>query len=168
MLLANGQRAANGYQAMAQYDSNGDGKLTAADAHFKDIVVWVDANHDGKTEPGELKTLAQLGITSIDLHAVAGTATNNGNLLGLSSTYTTSDGATHAMADVWFAQGASTPTPTAPALSDVLAQPAPDLLASSSGAPTVQVHADLHAHAAMLHGLRSLNEEEAGRAAPLI
>ena len=90
MKLANGQRAANGYQAMAQYDSNGDGVLDARDTHFKDLVVWVDANHDGKTEAGELKTLADLHITSLDLHGLAGTATNNGNLLGLTSSYTTS------------------------------------------------------------------------------
>ena len=45
--LANGQHAGNGYEAMAQYDSNRDGVLDAKDARFKDLVVWVDANHDG-------------------------------------------------------------------------------------------------------------------------
>jgi hypothetical protein len=135
MRLANGTRASNGYQAMAQYDSNGDGFLTAADAHFKDLVVWVDANHDGKSEPGELKSLAELGITSIDLHGVAGTTTDHGNLLGLTSSYTTSDGNTHAMADVWFAKDTPPPATTtagAPALTDLLSAPAADLLASSA------------------------------------
>lgn len=31
--------------------------------------VWVDANHDAKTDTGELKTLAELNITQINLAA---------------------------------------------------------------------------------------------------
>jgi len=153
MLLANGTRASNGYQAMAQYDSNGDGKLTAVDAHFKDLVVWVDANHDGKTEAGELKSLADLGIVSLDLHGLAGTATNNGNLLGLTSSYTTADGATHAMADVWFAKdtsGVTAATPATPSLSDLLSAPSADVLpgASADTGATAARHAP---HAAYEH-----------------
>lgn len=60
--LANGQRAGNGYAALAEMDTNHDGKISAADAGWKDLQVWVDANHDGKVEAGELKTLHQLGI----------------------------------------------------------------------------------------------------------
>nr|WP_261803737.1 S8 family serine peptidase [Variovorax sp. PAMC26660] len=33
--------------------------------------MWVDANHDGKTDAGELKTFADLGITAINLAATA-------------------------------------------------------------------------------------------------
>ncbi len=51
---------------------------------------------------GELKTLASLGIAKINAQATAGAGTDNGNLLGLTSTYETTDGATHAAADVWF------------------------------------------------------------------
>ena len=122
---------------MAQYDSNGDGKLTAADAHWSDLRVWVDANHDGKTDAGELKTLAQLGITALDLHGLAGSTVNNGNLLGLTSSYTTADGASHAMADVWFAKdtaasasaAATAAAPATPALGELLAAPTANLLA---------------------------------------
>jgi hypothetical protein len=172
--LANGTRASNGYEAMAQYDSNGDGKLTAADAHFKDLVVWVDANHDGKTEAGELKSLADLGITSLDLHGLAGTATDHGNLLGLTSSYTTADGATHAMADVWFAKDtASTAAAAAPALSDLLSQPGGDLLPGQDA--NTRAHSDpgpgAHAHATGLHGLmdhRLLGDDEQARSGPLL
>ncbi len=176
MKLANGQRAANGYQAMAQYDSNGDGVLDARDAHFKDLVVWVDANHDGKTEAGELKTLADLHITSLDLHGLAGTTTSHGNLLGLTSSYTTSDGATHAMADVWFARdGASGTAPTThatpPALGDLLSAPPTDVLPGADKTHAAPVHASEHATTAMAHGLmhpRPLDDDDAARHAPLI
>ncbi|MGS0757725.1 heme utilization protein, partial [Roseateles sp. GG27B] len=68
-ILANGKHAANGYEAMASLDTNHDGKLTTADAHFKDLRIWVDANHDGKTDPGELKLLSDYNIVELDLNA---------------------------------------------------------------------------------------------------
>ena len=65
--------------------------------------MWVDNNSDGVTQSGELKSLNSLSITKIDLQATTGVGIDNGNVLGLTSTYQTSDGATHAAADVWFA-----------------------------------------------------------------
>jgi hypothetical protein len=178
--LADGTRAGNGYAAMAQYDSNGDGKLTAADAHFKDLAVWVDANHDGKSEAGELKTLVDLGITALDLHGLAGTAADNGNILGLTSSYTTADGTSHQMADVWFTKDV-TPATTAetatPGLHELLAAPATDLLPghAAEAATTVAAgHAPVdHAHEAAAHALHGLTnnrllDDEQNRANPLI
>jgi hypothetical protein len=177
--LANGQHAGNGYEAMAAYDSNGDGVLDAKDAHFTDLVVWVDANHDGVSQAGEVRSLSQLGIVSLDLHGLAGHARNHGNLLGLTSSYTTADGASHAMADVWFAKDApgsvSSPAThepvSAPALSDLLAAPATDLLPGGEKAHVSPVHVVDHASAAHLHpwlDARRLDEDEPGRHGPLI
>jgi hypothetical protein len=53
----------NGYEALKALDSNGDGVLTGTE--LEGIYVWVDANGNGVCEPGELKTLAELGITAI-------------------------------------------------------------------------------------------------------
>ena len=103
-LRADGTRAGNGYAAMALEDSNHDGKLNASDAHWKDLQLWVDANHDGKTDAGELHGLAEFGITELDLAAKVGSDIQNGNLIGLVSTFTKSDGSQHAVADVWFAK----------------------------------------------------------------
>ena len=136
---ADGTRAGTGYAAMSLEDSNHDGKLNASDAHFKDLQLWVDANHDGKTDKGELHTLAEFGIKELDLHAQTGTTVDNGNLLGLVSSYTKTDGSQHAMADVWFAKDAPAghpagdPAKQPPALSDVLAAPAADLLPAALG-----------------------------------
>jgi hypothetical protein len=104
--LANGQRAADGYAAMAELDTNGDGTIDAKDGKFADLRVWVDGNADGVSQADELKSLADLGITKLNLDVKAGLSGNNGNTIGASSTYETADGATHAAADVWFAVSA--------------------------------------------------------------
>src|SRR5207237_1364586 len=90
------------YQAMAELDSNGDGVLDASDAGFKDLRVWVDANHDGVTDDGELKTLESLNIAKLNLAVTVDGTTDNGNIVGLSSTFTSTDGSTHQTADVLF------------------------------------------------------------------
>jgi hypothetical protein len=112
--LADGKKAANGYAALAELDSSGDGKISSADASFSDLMVWVDGNSDGVSEASELHTLASLGITQLDLKAQASTEVNNGNLVGLTSSYSTADGATHGMADVWFATSNSPSVPAMP------------------------------------------------------
>ena len=99
-----------------------------------------DANHDGKTDPGELKLLSDYGIVSLNLNATKGTTIDHGNLLGLISSYTKADGSQHAMADVWFAKDV---TPTHPddvtakvGISDVLAPPSDHLLVDPAFAMT--------------------------------
>jgi hypothetical protein len=101
--LANGQKAINGYAALAELDANVDGVINSLDGSFADLMVWVDDNADGVSTGTELHSLSSLGITQLDLNAQSSTATDNGNLIGLVSSYTTTDGAMHEMADVWFA-----------------------------------------------------------------
>jgi hypothetical protein len=101
-LLANGQRASDGYAALGELDANHDGVISSADAAFGDLRVWVDGNADGVSAAGELRTLADLGITEISVNATAGDSVDNGNILGLTSSFRTADGSSHAAADVWF------------------------------------------------------------------
>ena len=42
--------------------------LDAQDDQFDQFAVWQDANSDGITDEGELQTLSELGIDSIDLN----------------------------------------------------------------------------------------------------
>ena len=49
-------------------DFNGDGKIDASDT-FDVLKVWVDANENGVVDPGELKSLADLGTVRISFAA---------------------------------------------------------------------------------------------------
>ena len=59
------------YEQLAELDANGDGKITRADILWSELKIWQDADGDGVTDAGELKTLDQLGIVSLDLSAKA-------------------------------------------------------------------------------------------------
>ncbi|NTU73601.1 LysM peptidoglycan-binding domain-containing protein, partial [Candidatus Roizmanbacteria bacterium] len=69
---------ANGFAALKSLDSNNDGKFTAADTAWANVKVWTDADHDGETDSGELKTLVELGITSINLTSATQSGLVNG------------------------------------------------------------------------------------------
>ncbi len=65
--LANKKLATNGYEALADLDSNKDGIIDASDSFFGKLSVWVDANSNGLTEKGELRSLAAMQIQKIGL-----------------------------------------------------------------------------------------------------
>jgi Ca2+-binding RTX toxin-like protein len=69
--LPSGQFAINGFQALSALDSNADGVIDANDAAYADLRVWRDLNQDGVSQAGELQTLGEAGITSINLAANA-------------------------------------------------------------------------------------------------
>lgn len=49
------------------YDTSGNGFFDQADVQFSQFKVWRDANQDGVSQQGELKTLADYDIRSINL-----------------------------------------------------------------------------------------------------
>jgi hypothetical protein len=102
-VLADGSTASDGYQALAELDSNHDGVISAADAAYSQLGVWVDANSDGISEAGEVQRLVALGITEISVTAQITSTQDHGNTIGLTSSYQTADGVSHLAGDVWFA-----------------------------------------------------------------
>ena len=100
-VLKTGETATDGFKALGDLDDNQDGLIDANDPAFAKLKVWVDANGNGVTDEGELKSLQELGIVSLKLNAQASDMQQNGNTLGLISEYTTADGKTHQMVDVW-------------------------------------------------------------------
>ncbi len=97
--------ASNGYEAMKKYDTNGDNILDVNDENFSDLLVWNDHNLNGKSDEGELSTLSDNSITSIDLgdeNITFEQTTENGNSITNETNYTNNDGSEGLVRDVWF------------------------------------------------------------------
>lgn len=105
-VLANGEKATDGFAALASLDSNSDGLFDASDAQYGNVQVWRDLNQNGISETNELKTLAETGVASIDLNAAA-SSTNlaGGNRMVATGTYTRTDGIIRQAASLDLATG---------------------------------------------------------------
>ena len=65
--MSTGGEAPHGFAALAELDTNGDGKITPEDARFGELVLWTDLDGDRVGGDSELRPLTDLSILSIDL-----------------------------------------------------------------------------------------------------
>ncbi|MVZ98067.1 hypothetical protein EUU23_10150 [Sphingorhabdus sp. IMCC26285] len=110
-LLFQSDRSAstNSFDALAEFDDNADGRITLVDRRFSDLKIWLDANDNGETDAGELRSLDTAGITAINLSEQA---TNQSvkvgrNLVLATSSFTKTNGSTGTIGSVGFAFAAS-------------------------------------------------------------
>jgi len=124
-ILENGQKAANGYAALAELDTNLDGKIDASDAAYTQLRVWKNSA-DG--QGGQLITLSDAGVESISTGYTNTNITDaNGNQIKQTGTFTRTNGSTGQSADVWFkTDTASTIDQTQVEISETIA-PLPNL-----------------------------------------
>lgn len=105
--LGNGSLAADGFEALKDLDSNGDGVFDAKDAAFKEVLLWIDKNHDGISQPSELFSLAAKGVVSVDLKSVNRINTdgqgNQTTLRSLATVMVNGKSVQRVVADIWFA-----------------------------------------------------------------
>jgi hypothetical protein len=93
-----GGRYANGYQKLQGLDADGDGRLSGSE--LEGLSVWLD-DGDARVQAGEIKTLAELGISELSTQMAAQRNASGESLMR--STFV-QNGETKATEDVWFAR----------------------------------------------------------------
>ena len=102
-VLSNGQKAANGFEALKDLDSNNDGVFNSSDTAWNQVNVWKDSNQNGKVDEGELLTLEQAEIENIDLNYQNSNAVDtNGNTVGQIGSFDKENGTQGNISDIWF------------------------------------------------------------------
>ena len=91
----------NGVTDMEALHAQYGDQLDANDADFTQFAVWNDANSNGVVDANELHSLAEAGITSINLvsDGISYSAANGDVLVSGTTTYTKADGSTGQAAD---------------------------------------------------------------------
>ncbi len=65
--LSDGRISENGFEVLAELDSNNDGIVDCNDDEFNKLLIWIDYNHNGISESNELITAQEKGVVSINL-----------------------------------------------------------------------------------------------------
>lgn len=86
MLLPSGERAQQGFEALAAYDTpelggNGDGQIDKRDLVWNQLKIWRDESFDGVSQKTEISPLQRWGIDAISLeYEVVGRVDGNMNV----------------------------------------------------------------------------------------
>jgi Ca2+-binding RTX toxin-like protein len=118
---------------LSAYDGNHDGRFDASDARFGDFALWQDADQDGISDPGELRSLAAAGLAALSLTGTpnpAATPDTASHVILARSTFTWANGQTGQLGDVAL-RWDSSPSPAAqsPASASVMPLPAAAMIA---------------------------------------
>ncbi|WP_210189980.1 hypothetical protein [Bradyrhizobium sacchari] len=93
-------------QGLGTFDTNHDGALDAPDQDFGRFGVWRDGNSNGISDPGELNSLVESGVSAISL-ASDGVQSHlpDGSTIYGQGSFTRTDGSSGRLADVALAYG---------------------------------------------------------------
>lgn len=90
-------------EGLAAFDSNRDGKFDASDRDWSHFGIWQDGNQNGLTDPGEFRTLEQVGVQAVQLASDGQFRIINGQTVHGIGQVQLKDGHVLAMADVTLA-----------------------------------------------------------------
>ena len=112
--LSNGAISVSGFEALADFDEDGDGVIDHNDTVWNDLRVWIDANHNGISDSGELKTLDELGVVNISLDVTKeeNVDTATGTMEAEFAMVTFADGTERKISEFWFPVNTSDTTQT--------------------------------------------------------
>jgi hypothetical protein len=100
--LRSGQRGRNGYEALSEFDENGDGAVDRDDPVWPLLLLWTDTNHDGSSQAGEVQHISASRIEALETaHHWTGRRDTFGNVFGYQS-LVRFDHATRPAYDVYF------------------------------------------------------------------
>ncbi|HQO35514.1 MAG TPA: hypothetical protein PLG59_12675, partial [bacterium] len=92
--------AQNGLEELARYDTNGDNRIDEYDAIYDSLALFSDSNANGVSEAGELRSLREAGIASINLaYRNVDHTLSSGNRVAQLASFTTFDGRKGTVAD---------------------------------------------------------------------
>lgn len=100
--VVNGEVPGDAYRALRLYDENNDNIIDDRDSIFEELLIWVDANSNGKSSRKELMSLSELEIASISLENVLDVEVQNRNFLVKRGSFTLENGESRSMDDVHF------------------------------------------------------------------
>jgi Ca2+-binding RTX toxin-like protein len=92
-IKSNGQLAKDGFDALKDFDLNGDGIINSSDAEYGNLRIWRDLNQDGISQSNELSGLAANGVVSIGVESIAVRKDfGNGNVQTAAGAFTKNNG----------------------------------------------------------------------------
>lgn len=107
--------APDGFNDLSQYDVNHDGVINSEDPVWPKLLIWIDSNHDGISQPNELHHLSEFGITGIDVkYSVSPMTDQYGNKFHLKGHLSSAPGdhTPRVIYDVYLTQAGTTPAQT--------------------------------------------------------
>lgn len=90
-------------QKVDDLDANADARIDGNDAAFGQLRLWFDTNGNGSVNPGELMSLADAGVSAINLSTQGRNVLMNGNSVIGSATFEYASGRTGTVYEVNFA-----------------------------------------------------------------
>ena len=85
-LLLSRIRARNGFEALKELDSNGDGVVDRLDDRWNALLLWTDLNHDAVSQPAELQSIAASAVEVLGTsYHWTGRRDSSGNYFGYQS-----------------------------------------------------------------------------------